>query len=132
MSVDELKQAQLEIVLEHNPAPNDVLTWIRSKDDVLTFTEGLEFDGVEVDDLEAESFTPDYSGADAQRAIDTGYIEVFSSYPIDQGVFVTPSRMEAESYAGNKNVYRKVVPLADVAWIDSLQGQYAKVSRTGR
>lgn len=36
--------------------------------------------------------------------------------------------MEAESYAGSENVYSKTVPLTDVAWIDSLQGQFAPTS----
>ena len=36
--------------------------------------------------------------------------------------------MEAENYAGSENVYSKTVPLTDVAWIDSLQGQFAPTS----
>ena len=46
---------------------------------------------------------------------------------IENGAFVTPSRMEAESYAGNGKVYEQVVNIDDVVWIDPTQGQYAKI-----
>lgn len=54
----------------------------------------------------------------------TGKIIVYSSYPIESGIFVTPSRMEAQNYAGNRKVYSKLVKLSDVAWLDPLQGQF--------
>ena len=63
----------------------------------------------------------------AQKAIKSGKITVYSSYPIKQGIFVSPSYMEAESYAGTGKVYEKTVKLTDVAWIDPTQGQYANV-----
>ena len=53
---------------------------------------------------------------------------MYSSYPIKNGTFVTPSKMEAMSYAGSNKVYSKVVSLDDVAWIDPTQGQYAKTN----
>lgn len=46
---------------------------------------------------------------------------------IKNGVFVSPSRMEAESYGIRDKIHTKRVALTDVAWIDSGQGQYAKV-----
>ena len=82
---------------------------------------------LEMSDWQYDEFDPDYSRKDALDAIKSGKIKVFSSYPIGQGVFVTPSRMEAESYAGNGKVYEQVVDIDDVAWIDPTQGQYAKV-----
>ena len=55
-------------------------------------------------------------------------IVVYSSHPIKNGTFVTPSKMEATSYASSDKVYSKVVSLYDVAWIDPTQGQYAKTN----
>lgn len=46
---------------------------------------------------------------------------------IKNGVFVSPSRMEAESYGVRDKIHTKRVALTDVAWIDAGQGQYAKV-----
>ena len=65
-----------------------------------------------------------------KQALRDGEIEVFSSYPIKAGVFVTPSRMEAESYAGRGKIYSKTVKPDDVAWIDPTQGQFAPVENT--
>lgn len=49
---------------------------------------------------------------------------MYSSYAIEKGTFVSPSRMEAESYSGDGTVYSRTVRLEDVAWIDPTQGQY--------
>lgn len=54
-------------------------------------------------------------------------IKVYSSYPIENGVFVSPSRMEAESYSGSGEIYEKELPLNSIAWIDAGQGQVAIV-----
>ena len=48
----------------------------------------------------------------------------YISNPIVSGNFVAPSKMEAMAYAGNGKVYEKSVNINEVAWIDSLQGQY--------
>ena len=68
------------------------------------------------------------------EALDTGKMKVYSSYPIENGTWVTPSRMEAESYAGNGQVYSKEINLNDVAWVDPTQGMYAntKIKRSNR
>lgn len=70
--------------------------------------------------------TPDWTYADAQKALKTGKVAVYSSHTIKNGTFVTPSKMEAEAYGGGK-VFKKIVSISDVAWIDDVQGQYAKV-----
>ena len=70
---------------------------------------------------------PDYRRSDAEEALRTGEITVYSSYPIEQGSFVTPSKMEAEGYSGTGKVYSKRVKLTDVTWTDITQGQYARV-----
>lgn len=56
-------------------------------------------------------------------AIAAGVVRVYSSDPIGPGVFVTPSRMEAESYAETGAVYTDTVDVGAVAWIDPTQGQ---------
>lgn len=67
----------------------------------------------------------------AREAIKTGKITVYSSHNIEDGAWVTPSLMEAQSYAGNDKVYQKEVNLTDIAWVDGLQGQYAPVLEKG-
>ena len=62
-----------------------------------------------------------------KKALKTRKITVYSSYNIKPGTFVTPSKMEAQNYAGSSKVYFKTVNLEDVAWIDPFQGQYAKI-----
>lgn len=111
------KSTQLDIILNNNAADDGYHTWIRSADDILTAEEAFdedEFGG-----------TPDFTYEDAQKALESGRIVVYSSKPIKQGIFVSPSKMEALSYAGNGKVYSKTVPLDSVAWIDDIQGQYA-------
>lgn len=121
-----LKEKQLDIILNNNPAGNDNVTWIRKIDDIKTFEETLQ----DEDWQGYDEFNPDYTLKMANEAVDSGKIIVYSSYPIEQGIFVTPSKMEAESYSGTGKVYSKEVSLKDVAWIDPTQGQYAKVDST--
>lgn len=120
-SAENVKEKQLEIINQYNPAPNTYNTWVRSVDDIKTFEEALADDEV----AEYDEFNPDFDRAMAEQAIKDGEITVYSSYPIKQGVFVSPSYMEAESYSGDGTVYSKRVPLDSVAWIDITQGQYA-------
>ncbi len=54
---------------------------------------------------------------------------VYSSHPIENGAFVTPSKMQAKDYAGGGKVYSAKVKTSDVAWIDASEGQLAKVER---
>ena len=125
-SVEQHKQQQLDIIQNNNPVNDDYHTWIRNTDDIKTFEETLQDD----DWSSGDDFDPDYTWNMAQEALNNGEITVYSSYPIEQGIFVTPSKMEAESYSGNGKVYFKTVNLQDVAWIDPTQGQYAKVDQT--
>jgi len=111
------------IILENNPCYDDYHTWIRELSDIKTFEETFLDD----DYIGYNNFMPDYHRSDAEKALLTGEITVYSSYPIEQGTFVTPSRMEAEGYSGTGKVYSKRVKLTDVAWIDITQEQYAKV-----
>ena len=121
------KEKQLEIIQKNNPLDESLgnHTWITSVDDIKTYKEALEYD-----EYEGGSLTPDFKEEDLNKALETGEMTVYSSYPIEQGIFVTPSKMEAQNYAGSGRVYSKKIKLSDVAWIDTLQGQYAKVEDT--
>ena len=118
-----LKQKQLDIILKNNPVQDDYHTWIRTVDDIKTLEETI----ADSDWADYDEFNPDLTKQDIEDAINSGKIMVYSSYPIGQGIFVSPSRMEAESYSSDGKVYSKEVNIDDVAWIDPTQGQYAKV-----
>lgn len=122
---DALKERQMQVIQENNPAEDDYHTWIRSAEEIKTLQEAI----MDPEWAEYDEFNPDYSRAMAEEALESGEIEVFSSHPIEAGGFVTPSRMEAESYAGDGRVYSRRVPVTDVAWIDPTQGQYAPTGR---
>lgn len=120
---DERKAAQFEVIQNSNAADDDYHTWIRSAAEIKTLPETL----ADPEWAEYDEYDPDYTRQMAEDAIRTGKITVYSSYKIGNGVFVTPSRMEAESYSGDGKVYSETVNVADVAWIDPTQGQYAPV-----
>ena len=120
-TTENVKEKQLKIINKYNPAPNTYNTWVRTIDDIKTFEEALADDEI----AEYDEFNPDFDRVMAEQAIKEDEITVYSSYPIKQGVFVSPSYMEAESYSGDGTVYSKRVPLDSVAWIDVTQGQYA-------
>lgn len=121
--VNNFKEKQLEIIQNNNPVEDDYHTWIRNVEDIKTLSETLE----DSDWSDYDEFNPDLTRADIDKALETGKITVYSSYPIEQGVFISPSKMEAESYSADGKVYSKEVNIEDVAWIDPTQGQYAKV-----
>lgn len=118
------KQKQFELITNGNPFNSELgnHTWIKDVSDIKTYEEVWQEEG------EIYGITPDFSEKDAINALNSGRIVVYSSYPIKNGTFVTPSKMEAMSYAGSNKVYSKVVSLDDVAWIDPTQGQYAKTN----
>ena len=120
------KQKQFELITNGNPFNSELgnHTWIKNVSDIKTYEEVWQEEG------EIYGITPDFSKKDAINALNSGKIVVYSSYPIKNGTFVSPSRMEAMSYAGSDKVYSKVVSLEDVAWIDPTQGQYANTNVT--
>lgn len=122
-SLEQHKQKQLDIIKNNNPDNDDYHTWIRNVEDIKTLEETIN----DSDWIDYDEYNPDLSREDIENAIDSGKIMVYSSYPIKQGIFVSPSKMEAESYSSNGKVYLKEVNINDVAWIDPTQGQYAKV-----
>lgn len=117
------KQKQLDIIKKNNPVNDDYHTWIRNVEDIKTLEETIN----DSDWNDYVEYNPDLSRKDIENAIDSGKIIVYSSYPIKQGIFVSPSKMEAESYSSNGKIYSKEVNISDVAWIDPTQGQYVKV-----
>lgn len=123
-----LKEQQNNIIQNSNPVNDDYHTWIRSVDDIKTFSEALNDSDYKEYFEAGENFDETYTADMAKMALETGKITVYSSYPIEQGTFVSPSKMEAESYSGIGKVYSKEVNLTDIAWIDPTQGQYAKVN----
>lgn len=124
-----LKQKQNDIIQKTNPVGDNYHTWIRSSDDIKTFEETLQDNDYKEYYEAGEDFDESYSAEMVKKALETGKITIYSSYPIEQGVFVSPSELEASQYAGGDKtkLYSKKVDLTDVAWIDPTQGQYAKV-----
>lgn len=117
----EEKRKQFEIIQKNNPMQDEYHVGIRSPKDIKTFSEAIK---------DEESFSwGDFSQEDAQRALKSGEITIYSSYPIRQGIFVSTSKRQAEEYAGGigKKVYSKKIPLNDVAWINGDEGQFAKI-----
>lgn len=110
---------RVKIVKDNNQAGDDYHTWIRDESDIKTFKQAYNDDG-------GGDLTPDFTEAMAKKAIDSGEITVYSSKPIKAGSFVTPSKMEAKSYAGSGKIYEEKLNLNDISWIDALQGQVTR------
>lgn len=121
-SNDEHKNKQFEIIQKYNPMYDDFHKGIRSANDIKTPKEVFDV----ADDGESYAY-PDFTREDGLKALKSGYITIYSSYPINQGTFVSPSKMMAQDYAGSGKVYSKMVKLSDVAWLDSDEGQFAQV-----
>lgn len=122
----DIKTKQLNIIQKSNPMADDYHTGIRSIEDIKTLEETLR----DPDWSDYNEFNPDLTKNDIEQAIKSGKITVYSSNPIEQGTFISPSRMEAESYSGDGKIYSKEVNIDDIAWIDPTQGQYAKVNKS--
>lgn len=117
-SVTDKKYAQFALTQANNPMLDDVHTGIRSVEDIHTLEETLNDERLLVTE-------PDWEEEDIRRAIEDNQVTIYSSKPIQDGTFVTPSRMVAEDYAGGEMVYEKTVSPDKVAWIASDEGQYA-------
>ena len=118
------KVEQFKIIQENNPMNDDYHVGIRKPSDIKTWKEVV--DG---DKGDGENFSwGDFTKEDAEKALKTGKVKIYSSYPIGQGGFVSTSKMQAEQYAGGQGnkVYSKTVALEDVAWINGDEGQFAK------
>lgn len=121
------KQKQLDIINRTNPAPDDYHTWVRTIDDIKTLQEAV--DEVRAEDPEYNlSSYPDVTDDMINEALQSGKVTVYSSNPIKEGVFVSPSKMQAKDYAGGSRVYSKQVPINNVAWINTDEGMFAPTS----
>ena len=116
------KEAQFEIIQKSNAMTDDLHTGIRKPSDIKSATEAFVTSVSDDDDY----LYPDFTKADGEKAVKTGKITVYSSKPIGDGGFVSPSKMMAQDYAGGGKVYSQEVGVDDVAWIDSNEGQFAK------
>ncbi|MCI7207778.1 MAG: hypothetical protein MSA15_17505 [Clostridium sp.] len=117
----DFKNKQFEIIQKTNPAPDENHVWIRSPKDIKTWSEAMQ---------DEESFAwGDFNYEDAEKALKTNRITVYSSYNIKNGTFVSTSYQQALDYAGGdrSKVHSKVVKTTNVAWINGDEGQYAKV-----
>lgn len=112
-----LKQKQLDFIKKYFPSKDDIHVYIRNIEDIRFFDEILASE-------QSFIFTPDFTRQDAEKALAENKIIIYSSHEIKPGVFVTPSKTEAMSYAGSKNIYSKTVKLQEVAWIDIYEGIY--------
>lgn len=122
----ELKQAQYEVIQRTNPMQDEYHVGIRSVNDIKTFDETID---------DKDSFVwGDYSQEDAKRDLAKNEITIYSSKPIENGVFVSTSYKQAQEYAGGKGakVYEKTVPLDYVAWISGDEGQFAITDVVGK
>ena len=120
------RQAQFDLLQKTNPMRDDYHTGIRSPEDIYTLKSI-------VDSYNADNnFTyPDFTLADAQKALANGNIDVYSSKPIETGAFISPSKMMATDYAGGGEVYTKNIPLKDFAFIESGdEGNYLPMARS--
>ena len=125
------KAVQLAVINESNPMRDDYHTGIRSVDDIKTWGEAVSIAQSEARDggWDEISSYPDVTNDMILEAQRTGKIVVYSSNPIANGNFVTPSRMQAEDYAGGGKIYSQEVSISDVAWINVDEGQFAKPKR---
>ena len=121
MPITPEKEAQFAIIQSTNPMRDDVHTGIRDASDIKSAKEAFKTAVTEDDFL-----YPDFTKEDGENALKTGHITVYSSRPIAQGGFVSPSKMMAQDYAGGGKIYEQTVSVDDVAWIDSNEGQLAK------
>ena len=126
LSDAERKDLQFRIIQEMNPMRDDIHTGVRSPEDILAAKEAFQ------SKTDEDSYAyPDFTKADGIAALKRGSVTVYSSHPILPGAFVTPSRMQAKDYAGGGKVYSARVPIEDVAWLHSDEGQYAPLEWNG-
>lgn len=126
VSTESLKEQQFNIIQKTNPMRDDIHTGIRNAADIRSPEEAFKT----MVDPDEHLVYPDFTQEDALKALSNGEITVYSSKPIDQGAFVSPSKMMAQDYAGGPNakIYSAKVKIDDVAWINADEGQLAKIT----
>lgn len=120
------KEKQWTLLQKVQKMHDDVHAGIRSEKEIHTFEE-FAIDNAD-DNLD---IYPDFTQKDVDKALKEGKITIYSSYPIKEGTFCSPSAMCAKDYSSDGKIYSKVVGLNDVAWLsDMCQGEYAPVEDT--
>lgn len=120
------KAQKLKVIQKNNPAPDNFHTWIRNEGDILDFKEARKNT---LDDIGDVSSYPDVTKEMLDEAEKIGKIKVYSSRPFSLGGFITPSKMQAQDYAGNGKIYEGVFDIDDIAWINADEGQIAKLPK---
>ena len=121
------KQEQLEIINKYNPMLDDYHVGIREISDIKTFKEAVDEAMNDYKEYGSYSSYPDITNKIIEDSLSTGKIKIYSSYPIIPGVFVTPSKMQANEYAGGEKIYSKLSDIDDIAWINVDEGMYTKI-----
>ena len=126
LTLNDVRQKQWEIIQKTNPKEEGTnSTWVDKPKDAKTFYEVNHKDS---DYPFNENYSDDWTVKDKMNVEATGKITVYSSYPIEDGNWVTPSKEEGLSYAGSGKLYSATMDPRDIAWVDAGQGQVAHIS----
>ena len=126
LTLNDVRQKQWEIIQKTNPKEEGTnSTWVDKPEDAKTFYEVNHKDS---DYPFNENYSDDWTVKDKMNVEATGKITVYSSYPIEDGNWVTPSKEEGLSYAGSGKLYSVTMDPRDIAWVDAGQGQVAHIS----
>lgn len=126
LTLNDVRQKQWEIIQKTNPKEEGTnSTWVDKPEDAKTFYEVNHKDS---DYPFNENYSDDWTVRDKMNVEATGKITVYSSYPIEDGNWVTPSKEEGLSYAGSGKLYSATMDPRDIAWVDAGQGQVAHIS----
>lgn len=126
LTLNDVRQKQWEIIQKNNPKEEGTnSTWVDKPEDAKTFYEVNHKDS---DYPFNENYSDDWTVKDKMNVEATGKITVYSSYPIEDGNWVTPSKEEGLSYAGSGKLYSATIDPRDIAWVDAGQGQVAHIS----
>jgi len=120
------KAQKAERIIKSNPMVDDYHTGIRNAEDILDFSEARQFT---LDDIGDVSSYPDVTQEILDNATKTHKIRLYSSRPFSVGSFVSPSKMQAQDYAGKGKIYEGVFDIDDIAWLNADEGQIARLPK---
>ena len=120
------KAQKAERIIKSNPMVDDYHTGIRNAEDILDFNEARQFT---LDDIGDVSSYPDVTQEILDNAAKTRKIRLYSSRPFSVGSFVSPSKMQAQDYAGKGKIYEGVFDIDDIAWLNADEGQIARLPK---
>lgn len=126
LRIEDRKKEQFEIINESNRMRNDSRAGILNADNILSFREAIDI--AKADNNGKISSYPDVPNSVFDKAMRSGFITVYGSEPIENGVFVTPSMIGARMDSDDGKVFSKVVSINDVAWLNSDEGQFADIA----